>query len=135
MRKRRSPFRRSTVAGAVAVAVAVVTAIVIAIHGGGSPGVDRFNACLGQDRFLITTERKSGGSVIDVIRDRASAAVVGELAVLPSLRAAETFTSAVVGPPSGSGSRDGRTVLFTRSPMGRDATAILACGQTVIPGP
>lgn len=123
--------RGSIVAGLLA--VVALAAVVIAVHGrGGSPGVDAFNACISQTRFLVTTERRSSHQIIDTIKDRANGTVVGEFAVLPSLRAAATFTSNI-GPPKGTGEGNGRMVLFTNIPTGRDTKAILTCGNPEFP--
>ena len=127
----RGNFARTVVALVLVVAVA---AVVIGVSAGGSPGVDTFNACLSQKHFLVANKHRSGHRVIDMIRDRATGVLVGEFAVLPSLRAAETFTS-IIGPPSGTGAGNGRMVLFTRVPTGRDTNAILTCSYPEFPGP
>ncbi len=127
-----SPTIGAPVLVALAVAVAVAVAVVLVCHGGGSAGVNTFNACIGQRRFLDTTERRSGHRVIDTIEDRAQGAVVGEFAVLPSPRAAGSFTG-TIGPPSGTGESNGRMVLLTRVPTGRDTNAILTCGMPEFP--
>lgn len=94
--------------------------------------VAAFNGCLNQKRFLVAEEHKSGRGLFDTIKDRAHGAVVGEFAVLPSLRAAERFTS-TIGPPRGTGERNGRMILFTRVPTGRDTNAILTCAAPEFP--
>lgn len=91
-----------------------------------------FNSCLSQKHFLIAKEHKSGRRVLDTIEDRAQGIVVGVFAVLPSVQAAETFTS-TIGPPTGTGERNGRTILFTRVPNGRDTNAILTCAAPEFP--
>ncbi|MGH2844342.1 MAG: hypothetical protein ACRDKL_12285 [Solirubrobacteraceae bacterium] len=95
--------------------------------------MDTFNACLSQKHFLVAKKYRSGHRVIDTIKDRATGVVVGELAVLPSLRAAETFTSTTIGPPGGTGEGNGRMVLFTKAPTGRDTNAILTCSDPEFP--
>jgi hypothetical protein len=124
--------QRATVAAISAAVLVPVIAMVILLHGGGSAGVDAFNACIGQKHFLVTTKHGSGHRVIDTVNDRATGALVGVFAVLPSLRAAETFTSSI-GPPSGTGEGNGRMVLFTNVPSGRDANAIMTCSIPEFP--
>jgi hypothetical protein len=114
--------------------VAVVAAIVVVASGGHGPDVSTFNACLSHKPFFATTVRRSNGRVIDTISDRDSGEVVGEFAMFLTSRAARTFTG-TIGPPSGSGSANGRFLLFTRTPDGRDAQAMFTCSQPEIPGP
>ena len=56
--------------------------------GGGSGSVAAFNACISQTRFLALEEHRSGNKVIEMLKDRAHGAVVGQFAVLRSVRAA-----------------------------------------------
>lgn len=124
----------ATVAAVSVIVLIPVIALVIILNGGRSVGVDAFNACIGQKHFLIATERRSGHRVIDTIKDREQGTVVGVFAVLPSAQDAESFAS-TIGPPSGTGEGDGRMVLYTRVPYGRDTTAILTCSAPEFPGP
>ncbi len=107
------------------VLVAVLVAVLITAGGGSNP-MDTFNACLRTTHFLVAKKHRAGHRMIDVIRARATGAMVGEAAMLPSPRAAETFISAI-GPPGGTGARNGRMILFTRVPGGRDTSAIITC--------
>jgi hypothetical protein len=124
---------KATVAAVSAIVVIPAIALVIILNGGRG-AVDAFNACIGREHFLIATERRSGPRVIDTIRDREHRTVVGVFAVLPSARDAESFTSKV-GPPNGTGEGNGRMILYTRTPTGRDTSAILTCGAPEFPGP
>lgn len=124
----RSRFAR--IVAAVAVPVAALVAIVIALHS-GRPGVGTFNSCLSHLRFLVATEHKSGGRIIDTVTDRSHGTVVGEFTVFPSLSAPESLTNAI--PPDGTVENNGPMVLFTRVSTGRDANAVLTCGIPEFP--
>lgn len=126
--------RRIISALAIATLVAAVAISLFVASDGHGPGVSTFNACLSHKPFLTTTVRLSNHRVVDTIRDRASGSVVGELAMLPTVRARENF-STTRWLPAGSGSANGRFLLLTHSPAGRDAQAMFTCSQTVIPGP
>ena len=131
-------WRRQKIRSAIAIGsvIAAVAIIVVITNDGHGPDVANFSACVSHRPFLTTTVRRSNGFVIDTIRDRASGVVVGEFAMLPtSRRAAATFTS-TIGPASGgSGSANGRFLLYTRSPDGRDTQAMFTCSEPEIPGP
>jgi hypothetical protein len=117
------------------VALVVAGAVVVTVAGEApDPDVSTFNACVSRTPFLTTTVSRSHGRVIDTIRDRASGVVVGKFAMFPTSRAYEVYTS-TIGPPSGSGSGNGRFLLLTRSPDGRDAHAMFTCSEPEIPGP
>jgi hypothetical protein len=126
--------RNATVAVVSAMVLIPVIALVIISNAGRSAGVDAFNACIGQKHFLVATKRRSGHRVIDTIKDRARGTVVGVFAVLSSVQERESFTS-TIGPPGGTGEANGRMILFTRIPDGRDTRVILACGTPEFPGP
>lgn len=128
-------WRRKTMSAvALATLVALVANVVVVADGGHSPDVSTFNSCLSHKPFLTTTVRRSDGRVIDTISDRASGEVVGKFVMFRTSRAARTYTS-TIGPPSGSGSSNGRFLLLTRSPDGRDAQAMFTCSEPEIPGP
>jgi len=131
--QRSTPLSRrhfAVILGALVLVVLLVAVVITA--GGGSNPVDTFNACLRNTHFLVATKHRADRRMVDVIRDRATGVMVGEVAVLPTVRAAETFTSSI-GPPGGSGARNGRMILFTRVPSGRDANAIITCSLPEFP--
>jgi hypothetical protein len=104
-------------------------AVVAPVGRGGS--VAAFNACISQTRFLVLVRHGSGNKVIEMIKDRAHGAVVGEFALLPSVRAAEALPTPFG--IAGAGAANGRYVLFNRAPLGRDASAIERCGEPEFP--
>ena len=55
--------------------------------------------------------------------------IAGEFDALPSEQAAEELPT----PMAGTGEANGRWVLFTSTPVGRDANAILSCGDPEFP--
>lgn len=128
------------VAASVAAASSVLAFVVFAVGavagngvaGGGSSGsVAAFNACIRQTRFLALRDHRAGNERIEMIDDREDGAVMGQFAVLPSVRAAEA-----VHTPfgiAGTGAVNGRSVLFTRTLLGRDASAIERCGEPAFP--
>jgi hypothetical protein len=118
-------------AAAVSSVVAFAVFAVVAVGGSGGGGVAAFNACISQTRFLVLAKHRSGNKVIEMIKDRAHGAVVGQFALLPSVRAAEALP-APFG-IAGAGAANGRYVLFTRAPVGRDASAIERCGEPEFP--
>lgn len=126
--------RKMMSAVAIATLVTAVAIVVVLANDGHGPDVSTFNACLSRKPFLTTTVRRSNGRVIDTISDRASGEVVGKFAMFLTSRAAKIYTS-TIGPPSGSGSANGRFLLLTRSPDGRDAQAMFTCSEREIPGP
>jgi hypothetical protein len=99
--------------------------------GGGSGSAAAFNACISQTRFLVLEKHRAGNKVLEMIKDRAHGAVVGQFAVLPSVRATEALRTPFG--IAGSGAVNGRYVLFTRTPLGRDASAIERCGEPEFP--
>jgi hypothetical protein len=99
--------------------------------GAGSGSVAAFNACIGQSRFLVLAENRAGNKIIETLKDRANRAVVGQFAVLPSVREAESLRTPFG--IAGSGAVNGRYVLFTSIPLGRDASAIERCGEPEFP--
>jgi hypothetical protein len=104
--------------------ISMIAFAVVAVPGSGRDGgVAAVNACITQTRFLVLVRHGSGNNVIEMIKDRAHGAVVGELAVLPSDREAEAFPVTLAG----SGARNGRYVMATATPLGRDAAAIEGC--------
>lgn len=128
-------WRRRTVSGVVIVTlVAVVAVVVVVANGGHGPDVSTFNSCLSREPFLTTVVRRSDGRVVDTISDRASGEVVGKFAMFLTSGAARAYSSPI-GPPSGSGSANGRFLLLTRSPVGRDAQVMFTCSEPEIPGP
>lgn len=59
-----------------------------------------FNACIGQSRFLVLEEDRVGNKIIETLKDRAYGVVVGQFAVLPSVRAAESLRAEGVEEPT-----------------------------------
>ena len=114
--------------GATAAAVISMGAVsVIAFVGGGadggnSGGVGPFNACITQTRFLVLVRYGDEHSFAETIKDRVSDAVVGEVA--PGQ------------PPTtlgGAAAANGRYVISTATPLGRDAIAIEGCWDRFFP--
>jgi hypothetical protein len=120
---------------AIAAAVSSAAAFSIFVVGGGRGGVSgsvsAFNACIGQTQFLALHEHRAGNTLVEMIEDRAHGAVVGQFAAVPSARAAEALHTPFG--IAGSGAVNGRYALFTRSPFGRDASAIERCGTPEFP--
>lgn len=90
--------------------------------GGNSGGVGAFNACITQTRFLVLVRHGDGNSVVETIKDRVRDAVVGEIAT--------------DSPPitlGGAAAANGRYVMSTATPLGRDATAIEGCWDRFFP--
>jgi hypothetical protein len=119
-------------ASAAAVLSIVAFAVVAFVGPGGGVGA-AFNACISQPRFLVLVRYGPGNSGIEMIKDRAHGAVVGEFALLPSERAAEALTTTLAG----LGARSDRYVVLTRvPPLDPDATAIERCwDRTVVSAP
>jgi hypothetical protein len=109
-------------------AVAVLVPCLVAC-GGSSSATQAFNGCISQTRFLVLVQHGSGNNVNEMIKDRMRGVVVGDFAALRSERAAEAFPTTLAG----SGARNGRYVVFTTVPVGRDATAIERCFDRVFP--
>lgn len=120
----------AAIVAAVSSVVAFAVFAVVAIGGSGG-GVPAFNACISQTRFLFLAKHGSGNKVIEMIKDRARGAEVAEFALLPSVRAAEPLSSPFG--IAGAETANGRYVLFTRAPLGRDASAIERCGEPEFP--
>jgi hypothetical protein len=120
------------VASAAAVISVVAFTVVAFVGRGGGVGA-AFNACISQTRFLVLVRHESGNNVIEMIKDRAHGAAVGEFALLPSERAAEALTTTLAG----FGARSDRYVVFTTvPPLDPDATAIERCwDRTVVSAP
>ena len=113
----------------VASAAAAIAAVVVAFATPGSSSAKAFNACIHQTRFLVLTRHGSGNKVIEMIKDRARGAVVGEFARFPSERAAEAFRTLLAG----AAARNGRYVMRTTVAVGRDAGAVEVCFDRVFP--
>ena len=90
--------------------------------GGNSGGVGAFNACITQTRFLVLVRHGDGNSVVETIKDRVGDAVVGEVA---TDRSPTTL--------GGAAAANGRYVMSTATPLGRDATAIEGCWDRFFP--
>ena len=121
----------SSVGAFVVVAVRAIGASSSTGAGAGSGSVAAFNACIGQARFLVLEENRAGNRIIEAIKDRANGTVVGQFAALRSVRAAESLRTPFG--IAGSGAVNGRYVLFTKTPLGRDASAIERCGEPEFP--
>lgn len=96
-------------------------AVVAFVGSGNSGGVRAFNACITQTRFLVLVRHGSEHSLIATIKDRGRGTVVGEVA------AARTHTL------GGAAAVNGRYVMSTATPLGRDATAIEGCWDRFFP--
>lgn len=95
---------------------------VVASVGRGGGGVAAFNGCIRQTPFLVLVRHGSGSEVIETIKDRARGALVGQVA---SGRAATTL--------GGAAAANGRYVMSTATPLGRDASAIESCWDAEFP--
>ncbi len=109
--------------------LAVIGVAFVALRGSGSRSIAVFNSCIRQTRFLVLERHRSGHGLIEAIRDRAGGALVGEFAAFTSVQAEDAFRT----PMAGTGEANGRWVLFTTSLVGRDANAILSCGNPEFP--
>jgi hypothetical protein len=127
----RMSWRRLGARVAAAVTAAAVISMsafaVVAIGGGGrdsgnSGGLEAFNACITHTRFLVLVRYGHGNSVVATIKDRVRGAVVGEVT-------AGRTTSTLGGAAAG----NGRYVMSTATPLGRDATAIERCWDRFFP--
>ena len=110
-----------------AAVISMVAFAVVALVGSGGDGVNSggvaaFNACITQTRFLVLVGHEPGNSVIETIKDRVPGAVVGEVA---SGRTPPTL--------GGAAAANGRYVMSTATPLGRDANAIEGCWDRVFP--
>jgi len=123
---RRLGARVAMVATAAAVISMVAVAVVVFVGSGrdsrNSDGVAAFNACISQTRFLVPARHGSGNRVIETIKDRVRGAVVGEV---DSGRTPTTL--------GGAAAANGRYVMSTATPLGRDATAIEGCWDRFFP--
>ena len=119
----------ATAAAVTSIIAFEVVALVGGGHGGGNGGhvggngrrMAAVNACITQTRFLVLVRHGSGNGVIEMIKDR-DGAVVGEIA--------SGRTPATLG---GAAAADGRYVMSTATPVGRDATVIEDCWDRVFP--
>jgi len=103
------------------VTFAVVTFVDSGRDGRSSGSVAQVNSCITQTRFLVLVRHGSGNRVIETINDRVRGSVVGEVASgrWPTL--------------GGAPAANGRYVMSTATPLGRDATAIEECWDRVFP--
>ena len=130
---RRLGVRVATVLASAAAVSSVVAFAGVAFVGRGGGGAASFNACISQTRFLVLVRHGSGNNVIEMIKDRAHGAVVGEFARFPSQRAA--MAGALPGmTPAGFGAENGRYLVSTTFPaLDPDATAIENCWSRFFP--
>ena len=113
----------ATAAGVIFMVAFGVVAFVSSGRGGGNNGgVAAVNACITQTRVLVLVRHGSGNGVVETIKDRARGAVVGEVA--------SGRTPATLG---GAAAANGRYVMSTATPLGRDATAIEGCWDRFFP--
>jgi hypothetical protein len=103
-------------------AVAVVAVVGARGDGGNRGGLAAFNTCIIHTRFLVLVRHGDGNSVIETIRNPVRGAAVSEVA---SDRA-----PAILG---GAAAANGRYVMSTATPLGRDATAIEGCWDRFFP--
>lgn len=113
----------ATVAVVLWLGVAGTVAIVDGVRDRGhGKGVGVFNACITHTRFLALVDRASRNGVIETIRDRADHGLVGEVA---TGRAPVMLGGAAAG--------NGRYLMSTATPLGRDASAIETCWDRYSP--
>jgi hypothetical protein len=124
--RRRLRARVAVVATAAALismgAFAVVAFVGSGGDGGNSGGIRAFNACITQTRFLGLARHGYGNSFSETIKDRMRHVAVGDVAT--------------DRPPStvgGAAAANGRYVMSTATPLGRDATAIEGCWDRFFP--
>jgi hypothetical protein len=91
-------------------------------EGGNSGGLGAFNACITHTRFLVLVRHGYGSSVVATINDRLRGAVVGEVTT--------GRTPSTLG---GAAAENGRHVMSTATPLGRDASAIERCWDRFFP--
>ena len=126
MRWRRLRTRIAVTAAAAAViSMAVFAAVAFVVSSGGGSsggGVGGFNSCITGTRFLVLVRHGRENDVVETIKDRALGAVVGEVA---AGRHPNTLGGAAAG--------NGRYVMSTRTPLGRDAVSIEKCWDSFSP--
>ncbi len=111
-----------------AVGVAVIAAgafgVIAVTNTGDNGGLGVFNACLGQNRFLVLVRRGNQHGVIETLRDRKSGALMGE--VVPN-------TGPLPVMLGGAAAATIRYVMSTSTPLGRDPSAIENCWDSYSP--
>lgn len=123
------------VTAAVVISLTVIAVVAIASRsGGGGGGIGGFNACITQTRFLVLVRHQGGHSPVETIKERGRDAVVGEV-VNDRGRDAVVGGVATDQPPTlgGAAAADGRYVMSTATPLGRDASAIEGCWDRSFP--
>jgi hypothetical protein len=98
----------------------------IAVAGCGSDGagnakLSSFQDCVDARHFFVLTRQGPDTRVLVTIRDRARGTVVGEVA---------TGKHATLG---GAAAKNGRYLMSTATPLGRDAAAIENCWDHFFP--
>lgn len=102
-------------------ALALIAVAGCGSDGAGSTKLSSFQDCLDAHHFLVLTRHAQDKRVLVTIRDRARGTVVGEVA---------SGKNAVLG---GAAAENGRYLMSTATPLGRDATAIEDCWDRVFP--
>jgi hypothetical protein len=117
----RRPRRAHGLTTVLAAAVLAATAFLIA-GCGASGGLEVFNGCITHIRFLALARHQRDHGVVDTITDRSRDAVVGEVT---TKRGSQTL--------GGAAATNGRYVMSTAAPLGRDAGAIERCWDRYSP--
>jgi hypothetical protein len=122
-------WRRLRARVAVAATAAVISMGAFAVFAfvgsggdGNSGGVGAFNACITRTRFLVLVGHRDGNGFVETINDRVRDAVVGEV-----------VTDRPPTTLGGAAAANGRYVMSTATPLGRDATAIEGCWDRFFP--
>jgi hypothetical protein len=123
----RVDWRRLRARVAVAATAAVISMGAFAMFavvgsGDGNSRVGAFNACITQTRFLVLVRHRDGNGFGETIKDRVRHTVVGEVV---TDRSPTTL--------GGAAAANGRYVMSTATPLGRDATAIEGCWDRFFP--
>jgi hypothetical protein len=105
--------------------VAALVLIIASDHGeSSSDGLAAFNSCVVQHRFLAVTRHRHSSVLIETIDDRGHHALVAQVA--PNRPRHRNMLG-------GAAAADAGYLMSTATPLGRDATAIENCWDSVWP--
>jgi hypothetical protein len=105
-----------TIVALVGIVSVSASALVASNGGSGAGGLPAFNACVRRAPFLLLVHHGSRDEILETIKDRARGSVEGEVGL-----------GGGVTPLGGAAAGDGRYVMSTTTPLGRDPSAIESC--------